>query len=55
VGPGAGKDKVEKRKILPLKGIEPQSISPWPVAIQTELYRLHNKIQHNNNNNNSNY
>jgi hypothetical protein len=44
VGPRADLDVVEKRKILPLVGIEPGPFSPLPVAIPTELSRLHRNI-----------
>jgi hypothetical protein len=40
VGPRAGLDVVEKRKIMPLPGIEPRQSSPYPVAMPTELSRV---------------
>jgi hypothetical protein len=40
VGPRAGLDAVEKRRILPLPGTEPQPSCPYPVAVPTELSRF---------------
>jgi hypothetical protein len=40
VGPRAGLDTVETRKILLLPEIEPRPSIPQPVAISTELSRL---------------
>jgi hypothetical protein len=40
VGPRAGVDATEKRKILPLLGIEPHLSNLWPTAIPTELTLL---------------
>jgi hypothetical protein len=40
VGPTAGQDLMEERKILPLLWIEPRQSIPWPVAIPTEVSRL---------------
>jgi hypothetical protein len=40
VDPRAGLDAMEKRKILPLPGIEPRPSRPYHVAIPTELIKL---------------
>jgi hypothetical protein len=41
VGPRADLDAVEKRIILPLTEVEHLPSSPWPVAVPTEIFRLH--------------
>lgn len=40
VGPRASLGTIEKRTVLPLLGIEPWLLSPWPITVLTRLSQL---------------